>query len=38
LYFGGRVHVGLSEAQMTRLVGGLLLISSLSLMMKALNA
>ena len=38
LYFGGRVHVGLSQAQMTRLVGGLLLISSLSLMLKALNA
>jgi uncharacterized membrane protein YfcA len=38
LYFGGRVHVGLSPAQMTRLVGGLLLISSLSLLLKALNA
>ena len=37
LYLGGRVHVGLSQAQMTRLVGGLLLVSSLSLLYKALN-
>jgi uncharacterized membrane protein YfcA len=37
LYLGGRVHVGLSQTQMTRLVGGLLLVSSLSLLFKALN-
>jgi hypothetical protein len=37
LYLGGRVHVGLSPVQMTRLVGGLLLVSSLSLLYKALN-
>jgi uncharacterized membrane protein YfcA len=37
LYLGGRVHVGLSQVQMTRLVGGLLLVSSLSLLFKALN-
>jgi uncharacterized protein len=37
LYLGGRVHVGLSQVQMTRLVGGLLLVSSLSLLYKALN-
>jgi hypothetical protein len=30
LYLGGRVHVGLSQAQMTRLVGVLLLVSSVS--------
>ena len=38
LYLGGRVHVGLSQAQMTRLVGVLLLVSSVSLLFKALNA
>jgi hypothetical protein len=38
LYLGGRVHVGLSQAQMTRLVGVLLLVSSLSLLLKALSA
>lgn len=38
LYLGGRVHVGLSQAQMTRLVGALLLVSSVSLLFKALNA
>jgi uncharacterized membrane protein YfcA len=37
LFLGGRVHVGLSQAQMTRLVGGLLLVSSVSLLFKALN-
>ncbi len=38
LYLGGRVHLGLSTAQMTRLVGGLLLVSSVSLLFKALRA
>lgn len=38
LYLGGRVHVGLAPAQMTRLVGVLLLVSSASLLFKALNA
>jgi uncharacterized membrane protein YfcA len=38
LYLGGRVHVGLSQAQMTRLVGVLLLVSSVSLFYKALSA
>ncbi len=38
LYLGGRVHVGLSQAQMTRLVGMLLLVSSISLLFKALKA
>lgn len=37
LYLGGRVHVGLSHAQMTRLVGVLLLGSSGSLLVKALH-
>jgi len=37
LYLGGRVHVGLSQEQMTRLVGVLLLVSSVSLLVKALN-
>jgi len=37
LYLGGRVHVGLSQAQMTRLVGLLLLVSSVSLLFKALH-
>jgi uncharacterized membrane protein YfcA len=37
LYLGGRVHVGLSQSQMTRLVGVLLLVSSLSLLFKALG-
>lgn len=37
LYLGGRVHVGLASSQMTRLVGMLLLVSSLSLLFKALN-
>jgi uncharacterized membrane protein YfcA len=37
LYLGGRVHVGLSPVQMTRLVGVLLLVSSLSLLFKALS-
>jgi uncharacterized membrane protein YfcA len=38
LYLGGHVHVSLSRAQMTRLVGVLLLVSSISLLFKALNA
>jgi uncharacterized membrane protein YfcA len=38
LYLGGRAHVGLGSAQMTRLVGVLLLVSSVSLLFKALNA
>lgn len=37
LYLGGRIHVGLDQAQMTRLVGVLLLVSSVSLALKALN-
>lgn len=36
LYLGGHVHTGLSQAQMTRLIGILLLVSSLSLVLKAL--
>ncbi|MBJ6610753.1 MAG: sulfite exporter TauE/SafE family protein [Candidatus Thiothrix moscowensis] len=36
LYLGGRVHTGLSHAQMTRLIGVLLLLASLSLLVKAL--
>lgn len=36
LYFGGRVHVGLTAAQMTRLVGLLLLVSSVTLLFKAM--
>ncbi len=37
LYLGGRAHVGLSAMQMTRLVGVLLLVSSVSLLFKALH-
>lgn len=37
LYLGGRAHVGLAPAQMTRLVGVLLLVSSVSLLFKAMN-
>jgi len=37
IYMGGRVHVGLAPAQITRLVGVLLLVSSVSLLTKALN-
>ncbi|MBI3431216.1 MAG: sulfite exporter TauE/SafE family protein [Hydrogenophilales bacterium] len=37
LYLGGRAHVGLSQVQMTRLVGVLLLVSSVSLLFKALH-
>ena len=37
LYLGGRAHVGLSQAQMTRLVGVLLLVSSVSLLFKAIS-
>ena len=37
LYLGGRAHVGLGQAQMTRLVGALLLVSSVSLVFKAWN-
>jgi len=36
LYLGGRVHHGLSAAHMGRLVGGLLLVASVSLLVKAL--
>lgn len=38
LYVGGRAHVGLAPPQMTRLVGVLLLVASLSLLFKAMNA
>jgi hypothetical protein len=37
LYLGGHVHVSLSREQVTRLVGVLLLVSSVSLLFKALN-
>jgi uncharacterized membrane protein YfcA len=37
LYAGGHVHVGLSQERMTRLVGLLLLVSGLSLLIKAMN-
>lgn len=37
LYLGGRVHVGLTQLQMTRLVGVLLLVSSVSLLFKAMS-
>ncbi|HQS99260.1 MAG: hypothetical protein B7Y26_00360 [Hydrogenophilales bacterium 16-64-46] len=37
LYLGGRVHVGLSARRMMQLVGGLLLVSSVSLFFKAMN-
>lgn len=37
LYLGGRVHVGLTQPQMTRLVGVLLLVSSMSLLFKAMS-
>lgn len=37
LYLGGRVHTGLAPARMTQLIGGLLLVSSLSLLFKAMN-
>lgn len=37
LYLGGRVHVGLTQQQMTRLVGVLLLVSSVSLLFKAMS-
>jgi uncharacterized membrane protein YfcA len=36
LWLGGRVHTGLSPAQMTRLIGILLLVASVSLTVKAL--
>lgn len=35
LYLGSRVHLGLSPSHMARIIGGLLLVSSLSLMFKA---
>lgn len=38
LYLGGKAHVGIAPAQMTRLIGALLLVSSLSLFFKALSA
>ncbi|MEW6119976.1 MAG: sulfite exporter TauE/SafE family protein [Pseudomonadota bacterium] len=37
LYLGGRMHVGLSPLQMTRLVGVLLLVSSISLLFKSIH-
>jgi len=37
LYLGGRAHVGLGPSQMTQLVGVLLLVSSVSLLFKALH-
>jgi len=37
LYVGGHVHVSLNREQVTRLVGALLLVSSLSLLFKAMN-
>jgi len=37
LYLGGRAHVGMSPVRMTRLIGGLLLVSSLSLAIKAFS-
>mgnify|MGYP000038168911 FL=1 len=37
LYAGGRVHHGMSAARMERLIGGLLLISSMSLLIKAFS-
>ena len=36
LYGGNHVHTGLSQSQVTRMMGGLLLLSSLSLFVKAL--
>lgn len=38
LYLGGRAHVGLSQVQMMRLVGVLLLVSSVSLLFKAMHS
>jgi uncharacterized membrane protein YfcA len=35
LYLGHRVHVGLTQAQMVRMIGGLLLLSGTSLLWKA---
>ena len=37
LYLGGHVHTGLSQNQITRFIGILLLLSSISLMVKALS-
>ena len=37
LYAGGRVHYGLSAARMERLIGGLLLVASISLLIKAFS-
>ena len=37
LYLGGRVHIGLTQPQMARLVGVLLLVSSVSLLFKAMS-
>jgi hypothetical protein len=37
LYAGSHVHTGLSNAQIKRVIGVLLLLSGLSLMVKALN-
>ncbi len=38
LYLGSRVHHGLSAARMARLVGGLLLVASVSLLFKAIRS
>ncbi|MFN3716702.1 MAG: sulfite exporter TauE/SafE family protein [Thiobacillus sp.] len=38
LHLGGRVHLGLSAQRMTQLVGGLLLVSSVSLFFKAMHS
>jgi hypothetical protein len=38
LYAGGHAHVGLSQPQMTRLVGALLLVAGVSLLFKAMTA
>lgn len=37
LYLGGHVHVGLSQAQMTRLVGALLMVAGVSLLIKGMS-
>jgi uncharacterized membrane protein YfcA len=37
LYGGSHVHTGLSQTQMTRVIGALLLLSSLSVFLKAMN-
>jgi uncharacterized membrane protein YfcA len=37
LYAGSHVHTGLSQIQMTRVIGALLLLSSLSVFVKAFS-